>query len=93
MFQEITGNALTVWPTSGPWQQARLAKSNTSLIWADTMAVDRQGWLWATSRGWRIDSEPKIVKVFLGEKSKPWDFRREVQPRNGCGTFCKILGL
>eukprot|EP00092_Neocalanus_flemingeri_P022065 GFUD01023932.1.p1 GENE.GFUD01023932.1~~GFUD01023932.1.p1 ORF type:complete len:403 (+),score=95.27 GFUD01023932.1:96-1304(+) len=92
-MQEITGNALTVWNTSGPWRQDRLAQSNVSLIWADTMAVDKQGWLWATSRGWPVDSKPRIVKVFLGEQSKPWDFRGEEQSRKNCGTFCKILGL
>jgi len=92
-LQEITGNALTVWQTSGPWRQGGLAQSNTSLIWADTMAVDEEGWLWATTRGWPIDSRPRIVKVFLGEDHKPWDFKEEVQSRNNCGTFCDILGL
>lgn len=94
-MQEVTGNALTVWPTSRPWRQDRLAQSNNSLIWADTMAVDKQGWLWATTRGWPIDSKPRIVKVFVGEQSKPWDFRGEAlsRDRDNCGTLCDILGL
>ena len=57
------------------------------------MAVDEEGWLWATTRGWPIDSKPRIVKVFLGEDHKPWDFKEEVKSRNNCGTFCDILGL
>ena len=93
MLQEITGNALTVWPTSGPWRQDPVAQSNTSLIWADTMAVDEKGWLWATTRGWPIDSKPRIVKVFLGKDHKPWDFLGAEKARNFCGAFCDILGL
>merc|ERR1712179_287670 len=92
-LQEITGNAVTVWPTSGPWRQGRLVQSNTSLIWADTLAVDQEGWLWATTRGWPIDSEPRIVKVFLGKDHKPWDFLGAEKSRNFCGAFCDILGL
>ena len=34
-----------------------IAQDNSSLIWPDTFAIDDDGdYLWATARGWPIDS-------------------------------------
>ena len=73
-MQEITGNALNSWNTSKSWSPRRLVQDNETLIWADTLAIDDEGYLWTTSRGWPIDSQPRIVKTFVGENVKPWDY-------------------
>ena len=73
-MQEITGNSLNVWNTGDIWSSRRLVQDNTTLIWADTLALDDQGYLWTTSRGWPIDSQPRIVRIFLGENVRPWDY-------------------
>ena len=70
----MTGNAVNVWPTDSAWSPRRLAQSNTSLVWADTMALDGEGGLWLTTRGWPLDSQPRIVSIFTGDvDNKAWD--------------------
>ena len=72
-MQEITGNALDMWNTRKSWNPRRLVQDNETLIWADTLAIDDQGYLWTTSRGWPIDIQPRIVKSFVGDV-KPFDY-------------------
>ena len=66
--QELTNNALDVWDTKSNWNPIRVAQDNETMIWIDTFAIDERGWLWFTSRGWPIDSQPKIVRIFIGAK-------------------------
>ena len=67
---------MNVWPTDSAWSPRRLAQSNTSLVWADTLALDGEGGLWLTTRGWPLDSQPqpRIVSIFTGDvDNKAWD--------------------
>ena len=68
----MTGNALSVW-TGGRWPPQRLVQDNRTLVWADTLAMDEEGYLWATTRGWPIDSEPRIVNILTGD-NQPFDY-------------------
>ena len=73
--QELTNNAISMWDSGRAWAPDRLVQDNKSLVWVDTMAMG-EGGLWATSRGWPLDSQPKVVRVVEGEK---------------CGGFCQII--
>ena len=68
----MTGNSVTVWG-GGRWSVRRLVQDNTTLVWADTLAMDESGLLWATTRGWPLDSRPRIVNIDTGD-NKPFDY-------------------
>ena len=72
LYQEVTGNSVTVWG-GGRWSVRRLVQDNTTLVWADTLAMDESGLLWATTRGWPLDSRPRIVNIYTGD-NKPFDY-------------------
>ena len=71
-MQEVTGNAVNVW-ARGERSARRLVQDNRTLVWADTMALDEEGYLWATTRGWPLDSQPRIVNIFTGD-NQPFDY-------------------
>ena len=69
-LQELTNNAVSVWDTREAWSPVRLVQDNTSLVWVDSMAVVEDSMaegeeVWATTRGWPIDSQPRVVRVTL----------------------------
>ena len=68
----MTGNSVKVWRAGESWPPHLLERDNRSLIWADTLGLDREGYLWATTRGWPIDSQPRIVNIYTGD-NKPFD--------------------
>merc|ERR1712115_76280 len=64
--EELTNNAVSVWDTQEPWTQTRLVQDNSSLFWPDSMGLgvgDTQ--LWITTRGWPLDSQPRLVRIHL----------------------------
>ena len=72
VWQEVTRNTVTVWRTGEAWSPLVLAQDNTSLVWPDTLGLDQEGFLWATTRAWPIDSQPRIVNIYTGD-NKPFD--------------------
>ena len=56
---------ISVWDSGRAWAPERLVQDNRSLVWVDTMALG-EGGLWATSRGWPLDSQPRIFLVCQG---------------------------
>jgi len=66
-MQELTENALRMWDTNRPWSEAQtLVQDNTTLIWPDSLAIGEGGReLWATTRGWPLDSQPRVVRLRL----------------------------
>ena len=48
-----------------------ISQDNSSLIWPDTLSIDDDGdYLWATTRGWPIDStKNSIVRLYIGKRS------------------------
>ena len=73
VWQEVTRNTVTVWRTGEAWSPLVLAQDNTSLVWPDTLGLDQEGFLWATTRAWPIDSQPRIVNIYTGD-NKPFDY-------------------
>jgi len=67
-MQEVTENSLSMWDTTRPWAPQRLVQDNKTLIWPDTLAVGKGGSeIWATTRGWPLDSHPRVVRLLLEE--------------------------
>jgi len=74
-MQEVTENSLSMWDTALPWAPRRLVQDNKTLIWPDTLAIGKGGSeIWATSRGWPLDSQPRVVRLLLEPEM--------------CGAFC-----
>ena len=69
-----------MWDTSEPWGQERLVQSNLSLVWVDTFGLGSEGEVWATSRGWPLDSEPRVVRLV-----------RDSGRKEKCAAFCQAL--
>ncbi|XP_040565358.1 dopaminechrome tautomerase [Lepeophtheirus salmonis] len=65
---EVTKNTIIRWDLRNRIPEV-LHQDNQTLIWGDTFAIDDDGFLWVTTRGWPIDSHNRIVRFKINAKS------------------------
>ncbi|CAB4061322.1 unnamed protein product [Lepeophtheirus salmonis] len=58
---EVTKNTIIRWDLRNRIPEV-LHQDNQTLIWGDTFAIDDDGFLWVTTRGWPIDSHNRICR-------------------------------
>nr|ACO12697.1 yellow precursor [Lepeophtheirus salmonis] len=65
---EVTKNTIIRWDLRNRIPEV-LHQDNQTLIWGDTFAIDDDGFLWVTTRGWPIDFHNRIVRFKINAES------------------------